>query len=203
MNHPACANEVTPAGMPAGVCLPKPDIVQIVDQVFVEIVIGHKDSPGRNVGLPCFFLDFCPGVFETHCQVENGFDGCGIGIEAEVTRSLELDIVAYFGFSQRGLRMAIFQRFQRMGIDNVLQLAIVWPLDGKQLLVQSHLCRERALRRDPMDCGFDFTAVGRISPARGRVVRAVDFGDFARFILDHVRASDQIGIAQADFVARE
>src|ERR1700685_2209494 len=53
-----------------------------------------------------------------------------------------------------------------------------------------------------MDGGLNLASIRRVAPARGWVVRAVDFDYFSSLVLDHGLRGNKVAITQPHFAAR-
>src|ERR1043165_1310917 len=74
-------------------------------------------------------------------------------------------------------------------------------LFGEEPIIHADFYFFGMFRRDPMNRRFDFASIGRISAARGWIICRMNFQDFTCIILHHMRAFDEIRVAQADFIA--
>src|SRR5579871_4586227 len=96
-----------------------------------------------------------------------------------------------------------FERI-RIQIDREIftLLSLVRILAREQILIEPHFRIDRMRGGEPVDGGLHFPAVGRVTAARSRVIRAVNLRDVARVrILHHTRTGDEVAVAQTHFLA--
>ena len=71
----------------------------------------------------------------------------------------------------------------------------------EQAVVEADLGVEGVLGGDPVQGALDLAAVGGVAALGGGIVGAAELGDVAVGVLDDVGAGDEVGVAEADFLA--
>ena len=150
------------------------------------------------------FLDFGPGVLEGCCAVENEFVSFAVGVNAEIAEPFKLESVEWFCVCQRRLNETILENLQRIrDLDWILKFCAFRDVIGvflcEQVVVEPDFGFESVRGRNPVQGCFDFSAVGGVTAACGRVVSAVQFDDFAGGVFDDICAGNKIGISQTNF----
>ena len=162
-------------------------------------------SLGRLQLFRLLFLYFRPFVAEGDGTVEGENAVGGVGVNAEITKPLELIAGEGLGVFQGRLDKTISQNIERFGIQvggEVLAFGgIVRVFFGEKIFIQSDFDWYGVFGRDPVNCRFDFSAIWCIPPFCCGVVGAMQFDDVAGIIFYGVCALDEICVAEADFFA--
>ena len=124
---------------------------------------------------------------------------------AEVADALELEAVPGLGAGERGLELGVGEDLERVGIEIVEEVAALGEVVGiglgEELVVEADFGGDGVGGRDPVHGGLDLAAVGRVAAAAGRIVGAVHLDDVAGRVFHHALRGDEVGVAQADFLA--
>ena len=116
------------------------------------------------------FLDLCPTVAECYRSVEYESLGSRIGIDDEVTGTLELISAAWYRVRQRRFKAARRKCYQRSWIDIIRPIIVfvdfIGVFPGKQVVVETNLRFDRMARGNPVN-GPLYLATVRCSPSAG------------------------------------
>ena len=128
-----------------------------------------------------------------------------VGVEAEVADALELEAVFELGVGERGLKLGAGEDLEGVGVEiveDVLAFCEVVGIGlGEELVVEADFGGDGVGGRDPVHGRLDLAAVGGVAAAAGGIVGAVDFDDVAGCVFHDALGGDEVGVAQADFLA--
>src|SRR5262249_140053 len=150
----------------------------------------------------CGRLSLREGVAERNGAVEDRVVLVLVLVETEISEPLELDRLAYVHPCEGWLYKHASQDFERVRVDVLGEVTVRAGIGPReQRIVEPDFRRPRFRRGDPVQGGLDLAAVGRVAPARGRIIGTAELEDVAGGVLLHFAASDEEGVAQTHFLA--